>query len=311
MAEQLPDSDVKLVLLHRSFVADFHAGNFRSALALTSRGVELAESDEQVREGPDSFLYREQLLSMANSLLHLGDLQQCDALLERADSVARRLGTARYGSRTMHSRALIGVNLSLFRGDREASLQQAREFVGLTARTGSAWGRVVSLTALGRALLLAEDWPAARAALAEALELARAQQVGLESEGATLAYLAEAQRGCADPAASATAQAAADLARARGTRFWELHAQLALARTLMLEGNPARLDAALERAESLIEETGGAVLRPELLVLRADLADGRGDADARDAALREAVSLHREAGATEAAERLMARLATP
>ncbi len=311
LAEALSDTDLKLVVLQRSFVADFHRGDFRSVLALASRGVELAESDEQIRSGAgQSFLYREQLLSMANSLLHLGELQSCASLLDRADSVARRLGTARHGSRTMHSRALIGVNLAVFLGDRADSLRQARDFVTLTARTGSAWGRIVSQTALGRAQLLNEEWDAARVELVDSLARARAQQVGLESEAATLAYLAEALYGCGQAtSARATAEEAIGLARARGTRFWELHAQLAFARALMADADPAPVEAAIVRAEALIDETGGEVLRPEIGLLRADLAESLGDSEMRDAALRDALAIYREAGAPERAERVAARLA--
>ncbi len=310
LAEELTDIDVKLVVLHRSYVAAFHRGDFRSALALTSRGVELAESDEEILSGGgENFLYREQLLSMANALMHIGELRSCQSLLERADVVARRLGSARHGSRTMHSRALIGTNLAIFRGDAADSLRQARDFLALTARTGSAWGRTAAQTHLGQAHLLNEDWVAARAELEEALARARELQIGLESEAGTIAYLALALRGGGELVrARDVAQEAIDLARERGTRFWEIHAHIALARTAISEAEAPRIDTAIRNADALIDETGGEVMRAEVALLRADLAELRGDPAAREAALRAALSLYRDTDASGRAERVAARL---
>jgi class 3 adenylate cyclase/tetratricopeptide (TPR) repeat protein len=257
LVDGVSDVGLKLLVLYRGFVAEFHRGDFREALALSSRGVELAEGDPDA----DAFHHREQLLSKANALMHLGDLDGCAALLGRADEVVDRLGSARYGSRTMHSRALIGANLALFRGDRRESLRLAQDFVSLAARTGSAWGHIVSTAALGRALLLNEEWDAARRELEESLRLAREQQIGLESEAATLAYLAEALLGARDgEGARATAEEAVALAERRGSRFWELTARLALARCA--PGDDAH--AALRRAEVLLDETGGEVLRAQV-----------------------------------------------
>ncbi|MBW2414297.1 MAG: AAA family ATPase [Deltaproteobacteria bacterium] len=298
LAERLPDTELKLVVLHRSYVAEFHRGDLRAALALASRGVELAESDAALlAPGGPSYLYREQLLSMANMLLLMGELRACASLLERGDAVARQLGTARHGSRTMHTRALIGTNLCIYRGEREAGLREAHAFVALAERTGQAWAGVVSQATLGHALLRDEQWAQARDALERALDRSRQQQLALEAEGGTLAHLAEACAQLGEPdRALAVAEEAVALTCSRGARFWEIQAQAALARVLVASGRAGdpRVGDALARAGALVEETGARALRPELAVLRAERARVAGDRSAAEAALRDALDLCNE-----------------
>ncbi len=103
------------------------------------------------------------------------------------------------------------------------------------------------------------------------------------------------------------------MAQRMGTRFWELGAQLALAEVLLrVEGANvrARIEEALKRAEALVDETGGEVMRPALCLYHAELARLRGDEAARTNKLREAHRLYTETGATGHAERLARELAT-
>jgi hypothetical protein len=113
--------------------------------------------------------------------------------------------------------------------------------------------------------------------------------------------------------ALAAAREAITLGSAGGSRFHEAEAQLALARALLAsEGTlpRAEIEFALERAEALVETTGGRVLSPRILELRGRLAAALGDAPASDRTLRQALDVYREIGATGHAERLARELAS-
>ncbi len=117
------------------------------------------------------------------------------------------------------------------------------------------------------------------------------------------AYLAFGER----TEALATAREAVDLGRGGGCRYFEAHAQLALAGALLAtDGVVPRteIEAALERAEYLVESIEDRSLSPRILEMRGRLASALGDAPASDRALRQALDLYRTIGATGHAERL-------
>jgi hypothetical protein len=86
----------------------------------------------------------------------------------------------------------------------------------------------------------------------------------------------------------------------------ECRAQISLARVLIAEGaiNAGAIDAALRRAEDLIEETGARAYLPFLAEARAERARVRGDAEGAARALSEAHRLFVESGAAGHAERV-------
>ena len=94
----------------------------------------------------------------------------------------------------------------------------------------------------------------------------------------------------------------------------EIEAQLAHAGVLLSAG-PADaetgIETALARAEQLISETGGEVMRPALALLRADLAAARGDREECERHRGEARRLYLAMGATAHAERIAARHSRP
>jgi hypothetical protein len=212
----------------------------------------------------------------------------------------------------------VRATLALARGDPAASLRAALDFVALAERTGSPWAEIVSLLTLGRAELLAGRPRAAREPLERSLAAARERGLALESEGEQLAALADAYAGSGEAErARGTAEEAVAASLRLGTRFREILAHAALARALLAAcPGPAPLDAAaagrvaaeLDRADALVAATGGAVARPELLCLRAELAERRSDAAGREAALRDAQRLALAMGAGGHAERIAARL---
>jgi predicted ATPase/class 3 adenylate cyclase len=305
LAEGLPDAELHLLILQRSFVARFHHGDFARALALAEEGIALAERDPDVGgSDPDRYRLGNLLLARANALEHLGELDACEAALERFRALGAAGRHPTDWSRNVHIHARVRATLSLARGDVAASLHAARDFVALAARTGSPWAGIVSQFTLGRAELLADRPQSAREALERSLAEARQRGLALESEGEQLAALSEAQAGCGDaPLARRTAEEAIAASQRLRTRFRELHAHAALARALLAadagwdRSARERVAQALDRADALVAETGGAVARPGLCALRAELALRCGDAPGREAALREAHSLALAMGA--------------
>ena len=315
LAEGLPDAELRLLILQRSFVARFHHGDFARALALAEEGIALAERDPSVGgSDPDRYRLGNLLLARANALEHLGRLDACEASLERFRALAGAERHPTDWSRNVHIHARVRATLAQARGDAAESLRAARDFAALADRTGSPWAGIVSQFTLGRAELLAGRPQAAREPLERSLAAARQRGLALESEGEQLAALAEAQAGCGDALlARRTAEEAIAASRRLRTRFREVHAHAALARALLAattgwdKSARERALAALDRADALVAETGGDVARPGLCLLRAELALCCGDAPGCDAALREAHSLALAMGARGHAERIAAR----
>jgi class 3 adenylate cyclase/tetratricopeptide (TPR) repeat protein len=316
LAEGMPDTELRLLVLQRSFVALFHHGDFERALALAEEGIALAERDPSVG-GSDPGHYRlgNLWLARANALEHLGRLDECEAALERFRALGDGPRSPSDWSRNVHTHALVRATLALARGDAPQSLRAALDFGALAERTGSPWAAIVSQFTLGRAELLAGRAQAAREAFERSLDAARQRGLALESEGEQLAALAEAEAGCGDAErARRSAEEAVAVSQRLGTRFREVYAHAALARALLTAASAGsgaareRIASELDRAELLVGETGGAVARPGLLLLRAELAERSGDAAGRQAALREARRLALEMGARGHAERIASHL---
>jgi adenylate cyclase len=310
LAEDLDELEVRLVVLQRRFVFEFHGGDMRSALALAELGIDQVEASSSFAK-QHTYEYQRLLLSRATALAQLGRLEASSETIARADRLAPEGGKIGW-EQNAHTRALICASQSLYRGDIDQSLRDALAFVALAKQSGSSWAAPTSNLSLGRAHLLGERFAEAREALARALALSREADLGLDSESATLACLAEAQAGCGEPeAAAATAGEAVSVAERAGTRFWELHAQLALAfvqlrapGTLQREG----IAAALERAAGLLEETGGAVMAPMLALRRAEFRAQTGDEAGRLREQRLALTGFEQMGATAHAARLSRQL---
>ena len=112
--------------------------------------------------------------------------------------------------------------------------------------------------------------------------------------------------------ALAAARDGSDRGRNGGCRYNEAAAQLALVQILLAtDGEVPRveIEAALDRAEQLVAAVEGRSLSPRILELRGRLAAALGDAPGSERALREALDLDREMGATGDADRLAQTLA--
>jgi adenylate cyclase len=191
----------------------------------------------------------------------------------------------------------------------DTGLRRARESLEYAERAGSPFAQSFAYHALGRARLAAKD---SQAAL-EALEQAQALPLSADWEPLHLAFIAEARLGVGDAeVARATADRAIRLAQERGTRGWEVRAQLAQARVLRaLDGVTAKdaIEACLARAEALVAETGAGAQTPFLIEERARLAMDLGDARGSARLLREAQRAFEEMGAAGHAARLATELA--
>jgi class 3 adenylate cyclase len=102
-------------------------------------------------------------------------------------------------------------------------------------------------------------------------------------EAHTLVRMARAQLVDGGAAgARRTAEETISLARERGQPHYEAMAQLVLARERCAAGGtPAEIEAALDRASALVEESGGRALEPQIAEGRAELMTRRADAGTR------------------------------
>jgi hypothetical protein len=204
------------------------------------------------------------------------------------------------------------LSFFIYIGDIDACLRDARVFVELAERSGSTWAMIVSASAQGRAHLTGQRWSQARESLEYALGQARQHKLGLEAEASFLAHLAEALAGSGElKQAQTTAEEAVKVACQKKTLFWELQARIALAEVLLhrkLKEEHSQITAELERAEDLIKTTGGNVMKPIIMMCRAEFARLKGDDDSHQQMLHEAHSLFTSIGADGHAERLEATL---
>ena len=314
IAEKVPDPEVKLGLLQRRYVARFHQGDLKSALRLIDAGIVDCETAQSVIPKSDFNRHlRSFLLAGANIRSMLGELNQAAALIDQAARLVSSADQLKKDSRTSHTEALVRANLSIYCGNVEVALNDARLFVELAKRSGSTWAIAVSASALGRAQLLAHQWQPARESLEFALAQARKHQLGLEAEAAYLAYLAEALLGIGNvEEAQAVAVESVEVAHRKETLFWELQSQINLAKVLLRRnkvGDHPRIENILKRAEKLIEITGGKIMQPLILKHRAELVRLQGNGAENRRLLNEAFELYRSMEAQGHARRLKAKLA--
>jgi tetratricopeptide (TPR) repeat protein len=190
----------------------------------------------------------------------------------------------------------------------------ARRSLEVAEKLDNEASRIIAHHGLGLAHLVEGQPEAARDALHESEAMIRSRRTLSTILVLVLAHLAEVYLELGEcNEALAAAREAITLGSAGGSRFHEAEAQLALARALLAsEGTlpRAEIEFALERAEALVETTGGRVLSPRILELRGRLAAALGDAPASDRTLRQALDVYREIGATGHAERLARELAS-
>jgi tetratricopeptide (TPR) repeat protein len=196
--------------------------------------------------------------------------------------------------------------------DPSSAVVQAQQSIEIAEKNGSPLSLSFALSGLGRALLASGNAGAAVEIIERAVALSREGRVQVNWLPWNLAGLADAHTAGGDADASReAADEAIALAQRIGTRVFEAEGWLSRAQALLASrGADARPDveAALGRAESLIEETGGRSLQPHVHEQRVILAKLAGDAEACTRELREAHRLFTEIGATGHAERMAKEL---
>jgi len=231
-----------------------------------------------------------------------GQLEEATRRLEQGIERARARGAAEVLGWLLSFEA----DVWLERGDLARAARMARESMEIAERIESPISRTVA-GALSRvlaqegdlaaAITLAEEWVEGSArSFRSTLPFAMSMLAGFHCE-----------RGERDEARR-LGHEAVRVAKTQGFRAGQLSAELALARIQLSDSQPEDAAAWLERAERTLEQTGFRARLPELLELRAELARQRGDAPAREQALREALRLYQEMGATGHAERLTREL---
>ena len=225
----------------------------------------------------------------------LGRLPEAAQALDQTIALAEQHGDWVPGS-VAHA---IYAQLCDFTGDVRAAVAHGRAAVELGERTGNQTIRVWAFGALGLANALDGRWREALDALGQALAIARERRAGLQMEAQLVTHLARAQLGLGDAAtARVTAEEAIAVARHRGTRTLEIEAHIVLGRVLIHMGaRREEVQAALDAALSLVEETGAKGYLPFIHLERAALARAAGDEAARQHELRAAHRLFSEMGA--------------
>lgn len=175
-------------------------------------------------------------------------------------------------------------------------------------------GRSVAYFALGTAYLVEGQPEAARDAFLKAVAIIRDHNTQRAFLPQMLALLSEAHLALGERTeALAAARNGIDLGNTGGCHYAEAQAQIALAATLMATDDAVlrtEIEAALARAEQLVEQIEGRALSPQILEQRARLAKACGDEPAAARLLNEALDLYRTIGATGHAVRLAKELAS-
>jgi tetratricopeptide (TPR) repeat protein len=238
----------------------------------------------------------------------MGDVREASSMLERAVQWARERGEVENEGWAI---GIFGF-MAMLTGEVELALPRCRRSLEIAEKIGSPFSRVWALSTLAWVLIEAGEWPEAMDVAERALQLARERRTGLEGEAWHLFRLAEAHLGAGDLArARSFAEESVEVARRMGARTAECLAQRTLARVLLRREGLAAAKAirrALDRADTLVDETGAKNFRPLIQLERAELARLEGDSRARAHELREAHRLFSEMGATRRAERVAAQL---
>lgn len=171
------------------------------------------------------------------------------------------------------------VDLAWCLGDAGMASTHAWHVIELATRQASPYLRAYSLSCIGTAQAISENYHAAILSLGEGVEFVRAARVAMEIEPEMLASIADCQlRAGAFAAAIDKAREAIVVAQDRHARLPECRATITLGAALAAVGTgPDRLGevaALIDRADALIELTGAGIYRRLLEEARRRLSVG-------------------------------------
>jgi adenylate cyclase len=280
-----------------------YSGPIPEAIRLADRAVALCAGDPDVGAEllgysplPRAHVNRAELFSVA------GRLPEARQEVERGLEVARPRSEVELVSAAL----VIIPRLADFAGEGEDSLTPAEEAARICADSGNLLFHVHALEAVGIARLVSGRWDEAIAAFDEAISHAHLQANSTLLDASLHAYLARAHLALGDQrAARRHAEEAVSVARDQGADVLECAGLLARAQVRRAAGEPASaVDADLESALALVEETGARTYEPFIL-------EERGRLQKDDGLLHEALRLYTAIGATGHARRLEGEVGTP
>jgi tetratricopeptide (TPR) repeat protein len=291
-ARESGDLNLQLSTLWTLSYTHLNLGQLRPALAASDQGLELFESAPSAVDATRAGLL---FGSRGTFLMIAGQVGAAAECFRRAQQWMPGL---------VRGASWVALN----RGEIQLASSLAARELDVAERAGNRFFVSSAHWTLGEAQNAAGAFEDAL----RSFEQARATGVALNLEGSFHVGSALAHLGLGDhERARLAALHALELTRQRGHAIGECSAQLTLARVLAtVDGAPAAgaIEAALDEAERLIEETGAHLNGPTLHEERARLAGLRGDAAGRERELREAQRLYSEMGASGHVERLAQEL---
>jgi class 3 adenylate cyclase/tetratricopeptide (TPR) repeat protein len=281
-------------------------GDTRAAIQEMTEAIErMGEDYELGREVIGFSVLVWSNMFLAQMFIEVGRIDEARPLAERALRLAREHDDVESLGWTHNTYA----QLDYHSGEIRDGLAHARAGVEMAERTGSAFSRMTAYLLLGFAHAARGEWVEVIEVEKETLRIMKDTRTGMQYEPLSLAVVAEAQLGLGEvEAARDTAQLGAQLAVRYGMRTHEGHCRMTLGRALSAS-HPTEARAELEHALELVADDYVAVV-PRIHEALGDLAEMRGNKQAREAQLREALRLYERIGATGHARRLRERLAS-
>jgi adenylate cyclase len=285
----------------------FYAGRGNDVLAWSSRVLEDTGSDGTLGRDVAGYSPRPAMLHARTAgLMFLGRLDEAWDGIALAARAADDAEDAEVRGWT-HMAATVW---SYTAGDPGASLEEGRRGLEIAEQLDNESSRMVAHLGIAHAHLAdAQPGPAREAAL-ESIAIAREHSSQLAYVPTALAMLAQAHLGLGEyDETLEVAREGVELARECSCPYPEAQSELMLAAGLLgRDGGAAsaEIEAALTRAEQLVESLEARSLSPRILEQRARLAAAVGDLAARDSLREQAIALYRDIGASGHAARLAA-----
>ena len=292
------------------FVVRGHAGFVCVVRGETLKALELYEQAFALLgdvEPRDSFVLRRYMGGLANRWMMYAETGRLD---EAAPQLERLLATAEAVSDLSYQciAHFCFNRIGLYRGDPAAATRHARTAIDAAERLGVPGFRAGARVALGGALLLAGDAPAALAALEDAERVAPLENLAQSQRVTLFARMAEAHAilGRHESALRLSEEAVNLVGSLQ--RLPAADAYLSRARVLLAvpDTADAEIERTLDAATDVIRHCAAGVYEPAIHEERARLARRAGRLDEAERELEQAFRLYREIGASGHAARLAA-----
>jgi tetratricopeptide (TPR) repeat protein len=310
LAEESAEPSLRMIAASTAYLF-YLLGEYADGLAQCDRSIEIADGDPTIGAALVACPLATALMIKGGILTEQGRLDEGREILDRS----LRMAAEQRATEVVGWGHMWSVNSAYRSGDPERALTQAKQSVEIAERIGDAFSRTWAWNWMGQASVMGGQWDQAIEAIERAQTISRERMTGADAETWSIVWLAEAHHGLGDSMqATGLARDALALARRREQPVAEIAANVMLARVLLaaqgLQGRD-EIEAALTRAQELVETTGARAGEPTIHVELAELAHQNGDEAERERELTEAHRLFTQIGATGHAERLAGRLATP